>query len=62
VVGSLVEEARTCLREGIASAEAIDLAAIECLRMPRGPLQIAGLTAAATVDPAAPQSSVRGQP
>jgi 3-hydroxyacyl-CoA dehydrogenase len=62
VVGSLVEEARTCLREGIASAEAIDLAAIECLRMPRGPLEIAGLTAAVTPDPPAPRSGHQGQP
>lgn len=50
VVSSLVEEARVCLGEGVASAEAIDLAAIECLRMPRGPLDIAGLTVAATQD------------
>ncbi len=60
IVDSLVEEARTCLREGIASAEAIDLAAVECLRMPRGPLEIAGLTAAATQDASAARSGVRG--
>jgi len=61
IVGSLVEEARTCLREGIASAEAIDLAAIECLRMPRGPLEIAGLTAAPAPGPPTERSDVRGQ-
>lgn len=61
VVASLVEEAVTCLRDGIASADAIDLAAIECLRMPRGPLAIAGMKAAAARVPPPPRV-LRDQP
>jgi hypothetical protein len=37
----LVREALSCVREGVASAEDTELAAIECLRMPRGPLALA---------------------
>lgn len=37
----LVEEALLCLGEGVASAEDIELAAVECLRLPKGPLALA---------------------
>lgn len=37
----LVEEAQSCLREGVASAEDMELAAVACLRMPKGPLALA---------------------
>ncbi len=37
----LLEEARSCLHEGVASAEDMERAAIECLRMPKGPLALA---------------------
>ncbi len=37
----LVREALSCVREGVASAEDTELAAVECLRMPRGPLALA---------------------
>ena len=42
IVEPLVAEALDCLREGVASAEEIDLAAVECLRMPKGPLELLG--------------------
>lgn len=37
----LVREALSCIREGVASAEDLELAAVACLRMPRGPLALA---------------------
>ena len=37
----LVREALSCVREGVATAEHTELAAVSCLRMPRGPLALA---------------------
>ena len=38
---SLINEAIFCLQEGIASPSDIDLAVVECLRLPKGPLKMA---------------------
>jgi 3-hydroxyacyl-CoA dehydrogenase len=41
IVFSLINEAIFCLQEGIASPSDIDLAVVECLRLPKGPLKMA---------------------
>ncbi len=41
IILPLIQEALACLREGVASADDLELAAVECLRMPIGPLALA---------------------